>query len=414
MPKFVYKAKKGLEQVVEGSVEAQNQEEALSKLLIEGLFPISIEEFSSARTQDKKTTKAAFEYKFSKISSGKITSNEILLFTRKLATLTRAKVELLSSLKVLYEQTENGRFREIILEIYNSTKEGKPFSESLIRYPRVFSLLFVNIIKSGEASGRLDSALDQISEFLTREESLRNKVSVALAYPALLLVVGLVSIFVLINFVVPKLAPIFTGLGKELPLITKVILNVSMLSNKIWFWGAALAGVFILTIYFKKGNTFLSSVFGKLKRNIPVVKRLVKNQELAHFSRSLCLLLSSGVSALKSLEIATLNMADIKSQNELKKVCQDVASGQSIAKSMEEQTTLPNFFTKMIAVGEQSGRLTEVLDEISHSYTQQVESDIAIISSLLEPVLILGLGVILGTIVLAILLPTFQITQLVH
>ena len=407
MAKFSYKAKKGLDQTFEGTIEAENQDEALNKIIAQGLFPISITEAVIAKEEPKKTPRV-------KKISRKIGSSEILTFTQKLTTLIRAKVELLSSLKILYEQTENSRLQEIILEIYNATKEGKTFSESLSHFPNVFSPLLVNIVRAGEASGRLDSSLEQISEFLSRQEALKTKVRVALAYPTLLFFVGVVSIFVLINFVVPRLKPIFESLRNQLPLITKIILQISMLSNKTWWIILGIIALVVLILYQKKGGSFLRSFIKKIRNGIPVFRRLAMSQELAHFSQALALLLKSGVPVLKSLEVSTPTIEDTKLRRGLENVCKDVSRGESLSKSMGYQTNLPNFFTKMIAVGEESGRLTEVLDEISHSYTQQIESDIALITSLLEPILILVLGLILGSIVLAILLPTFQITQFVH
>jgi len=409
MAKFYYKAKRGLEEVVEGCVEAENQEEALNKITGQGLFPISVVIETSAVS--KKEPQNLIQ---KNIVNRRITSRDILNFTQKLTTLVKARVELLGSLKILYEQTENARFKAVILEIYKSSKEGKAFSESLSRFPEIFSNIFVNIVKAGEASGRLDSALEQINEFSTREENLRSKILVAMAYPALLLMVGLTSIFVLINFVVPKLKPIFAGLGSNLPLITKIIIKMSELSSKTWLLVLAAIIAVILFLYKTKGSSFYISYVRKIKTSVPIVKRLVKNQELAHFSRALALLLNSGVPALRSLEIATSSIEDKKLKMELDKACRDIAAGQGLAKSMGNQTSLSSFFIKMIAVGEESGRLKEVLDEISNSYTQQIELDIALITSLLEPILILVLGLILGSIVLSILLPTFQITQIVH
>jgi len=407
MAKFIYKAKKGLNDIFEGSIEAQSQDEALNKLVSQGLFPVSITDAPHTQVKAKKEKRAI------QIRKG-ISSNDLLIFAQKLLTLIRARVELLSCLRILYEQTENLKFREIIQNLYEFTRQGKPFSESLENYPKIFSSLFINIIKSGETSGKMDYALEQIAEFLQREESLKTKIKLALAYPALLLMVGLVSIFVLISFVIPKLRPIFEGMNQQLPLITKIILKISSFSSKTWYLVVALVIFVIFSIYNRKALPFYNKLMRKIKLRLPVIKRLIKNQELAQFARSLALLLNGGVVALKALEVATLTIDDPKLREEMKKVHAEVASGQSISKSMEELTSLPKFFTKMVAVGEESGRLGEVLAEILHSYTQQIEADIMLISSLLEPLLILALGLVLGTIVLAILLPTFQITQMVH
>lgn len=407
MPKFCYKAKKGVDQTLEGYLEAENKDAALEKLIRQGLFPISISEAGTdaVRLRTQKTKRCR----------GRISSGEILNFTQKLTTLIRARVDLLSSLRILHEQSENGRFKEVILELYNTTKEGKPFSESLEKFPRQFRPLFIAIVRTGEASGKLDFALEQISEFMVREENLKNKVSVALAYPTLLVLVGLASIFVLMNFVIPRLKPILSGLDKELPFITQIILNMSALSNKVWFISLLLViAAICYLLYHHKGKVFLKRILIYLRFNLPVVKRLTRNQELANFSRALSLLLKGGVPALESLYIAIPSLVTFRLKQELTRVSEEVAQGQSLYKSMDSYTSLPKFFIKMVAVGEESGRLGEVLEEISHSYTQSLEKDIAIVTSLIEPVFILILGLILGTIVLSILLPTFQITQMVR
>lgn len=406
--KFIYKAKKGINETVDGIIEAQSQAEALNKLIAKELFPITItEETSTAQPLSRKPPK-------NKRVRKKINSWQILNFVQKLTTLVKAKVELLSSIRILYEQTENMLFKDVIYEIYSDIKEGKTFSDSLSRHPKIFSALFINIIKSGEASGRLDFALEQIDEYIYRQESLKNKISIALAYPILLLFVGIISIFMLINFVVPKLRPIFEGMGKDLPLITKFVLKVSDISNKNWLWIIGLLILAGVIIYYQKGSVLVNNLKRKIKMNLPIVRRLLRNQELAHFSRSLSLLLNSGVSALKSIEVASLTVEDPVLRKQLNKVYEEVSSGQSLSKTMSDHTNLPDFFIKMVAVGEESGRLGEILNEISRSYTQQLETDIMLISSLLEPVLILALGAVLGLIILSILLPTFQITQFVR
>jgi type II secretory pathway component PulF len=203
-------------------------------------------------------------------------------------------------------------------------------------------------------------------------------------------------------------------MGQELPLITQIVLSISSFSSKTWFWFLGVVVILCALAYNRRGIPLYHNFARKLKANLPVVKRLIKNQELAHFSRALALLLNSGVVALKSLEISTLTVEDPKLKEGLKLVYKDVAAGSSISRSMETHTNLPKFFTRMIAVGEESGRLGEVLQEILESYSRQIDADIMLISSLLEPVLILGLGLVLGTIVLSVLLPTFQITQMVR
>lgn len=415
MPTFNYKAKKGLDEVLEGKIDAESQEDAISRLIARQLFPVSIEEAQSPRPSRSPSGHPASRNKIGfKRAGNKVSLKDLVAFTQKLATLTKARVELLNSLKILYEQTEESRLKEVILELYTLVKEGKTFSDALKNFPEIFPSLYGSLVAAGEASGSLDTALEQLSDFLYREHSLKNKIMAALAYPALLLSVGMVSVFVLINFVVPRLKPIFQNLGKDLPLITKIILNLSVVSRNLWFWIAGAIAAVIAFLYFKKGSLFMSNLSAKIVTNLPIIKRLKEDQELTHFARALKLLMGGGVTALKALEIASPTVASPRLRAELKIVCEKVAGGSRLSESMESSKMLPSFFVKMIAVGEESGRLAEVLDDITKSYTQQIESDISVISSLLEPVLILILGLVLGTIVLAILLPTFQATQLVH
>jgi general secretion pathway protein F len=406
---FYYKAKRGLNDDVNGTVDAEDQSDALFKIEQLGLIPLCVTRTPVVDGQQEDTLRRNPVKKGSRV-----TAEEILAFVKKLTTLSRARVELLSSLRILYEQTQNPVFQSMILDLYNTTKEGRPFSYSLLKYPKVFSPLFVNIIKAGEASGRLDTSFEQISDFMTREQGLRNKIRIALAYPMLLSVVGLSSVFILLNFVVPRLRPILEGMGSDLPLITKCVLQLSVFVNKSWLACLVLCIISVLILYMRKGQEFLYRSLMRAGELIPVVRRLIKSQELAYFTQALALLLKSGIPALKAFEIALETIEDAVMRQELTVVCRHIAAGETISKSLMNHTHFPDFFIKMIAIGEESGRLIEVLDEIAASYRQQIETDLAVVTSLLEPFLILFIGVIMGGIVLAILLPTFQITQFIR
>jgi type II secretory pathway component PulF len=322
----------------------------------------------------------------------------------------------LSALRILYEQSERRSYlRTVILQLHKSVKEGGSFSDALRQFPLIFSPLFVNIIKAAEASGRLDRGLEQIVDYLYRQQELKNKIVVALTYPTLLIMVGAASIFVLITFVVPRLRVMFEDIGMQLPLITKIILRLSTVSQKAWQWILGGAALFILMLSIQ-GNIrqFFGRLLQKIKTSLPLVRGLIKDEEIARLSRSLHMLISSGVGVLESLKIATQGVQDKRLAGQLSNVCRAVTSGENLSRSMQEQTNLPAFFTKMVAVGEESGRLDEVLDEIARAYTQEVERRAVVLTSLLEPALILFLGLVLGSIVFAVLLPIFQITQMVR
>ena len=398
MTQFTYTAKKGPNETREGSVEADSQDAAVQRLVEQGLFPIRIE----ARTR----LRLPF--------GTRIASKELVVFTQKLTTLVRAQVDLVTALSLLHEQADEGRFNDVLRDVSQATKEGKTFSESLARFPDVFSPLFVTIVKAGEASGRLDVALEHLAQSLGREEALKTKVRSALAYPALLLLVGVGSLVVLITVVIPRLESLFLDLGGNLPFMTRLILQLGHLSQRSSPWLVLVGGSVIGFFVWRRGGSALAQLAGRVIRRLPVLKRLTANQEAFHFASSLNLLLHSGVPALKSLQLVTPTIGDPRLRERLGRACEKVALGESLSRSLQTQAAMPPFFVKMIAVGEESGKLDEVLEELSRACLQQVEADIAIISSLIEPVLILGMGVVLGAIVLSILLPIFQITQTVH
>ena len=417
--KFTYKAKSKVDEITEGVIDAPNKDEALNALWEKGLFPIEVTSDSvtpeggetQGTGQSRETTGARAKINLPFLRK-KIKTQHLLVFTQQLATMIRAKVELLTALKIVHDHTDHPAFKDVIFKIYSAVREGKEFSDSLENFPKIFSPLYVNIIKAGETGGTLDTALGQISEFVRREEGLKSKVMAALAYPAILLFVGAGSIFVLINFVVPRLKFMFEGLGSDLPLITRIVLRISEFSNNTWLVVGGLVLVFFLVVYFQKGSPFFREWIRKVKAVTPVIGRITKNQELAYFARSLGMLLKSGVPALKCLATTIPGIQDPKFRKELEAALKKVSAGTSLFDSLDSVTCIPGFFTRMVAVGEQSGRLTDIFAELSRSYTEQVEADIAVLSSLLEPLLILFLGLIMGAIVISILVPMFQITQM--
>ena len=415
MPKFKYKAKKGINEIVEGVISADNDTDALNKLAQQNLFPIEVKlqvaGASSAGGSLKKDISKTKGLNF--LKQDKIRTKDILLFTQKLATLSRAKMELLPSLKVLYDQSDSPAFKNIILKVYNKIKEGEVFSESLQRFPEVFPPLFISIVKAGEATGSMDVALTQLTSFMQTQESLKGKVLGALIYPAILFFIGMISVGVILNFVVPRLKVMFLDFGDKIPIMTKIILRTSDFTVQYGSWVILVVAVVALILYYRGAKIF-GRFFKWLLRRLPIIKNLLQNQELASFSRSLSLLISRGVTPLQSLEIASLSIRNTRIVRELKEATRMIREGQSISESMGSFKSLPSFFIKMIEIGEESGRLDEVLAEVADSYNNQVESDIAMVTSVLEPVLILSIGVVLGGIVLAILLPIFQITQMIR
>lgn len=403
MAKFVYKAKKGLQETIEGVIEAESRDAAVAKLSAAGLMAVSVEFKASPPALPAVRG----------LSAKRLRLKELNIFTQQLRTLIRSKVELLSSLNILYKQTDNLRLKQIILDLHNTVKDGKTFSDALSRYPNFFPSLFINIIRAGEASGRLDEALSQLSDFLGKEQDLRMKIRTALAYPILMIIVGITTIFVLFSFVIPRLMGIFEDFKIILPLSTRILLRVSNFMQRGWFW---IMGFIILIVFLFRQKKIVGTgrSIDLLKIHLPILGELTRKQAIARFSHTLALLLHSGIPLYQSLSIAIPTLENKIFIQQLEAVHKEILAGSTLANSLKKVAFLPPFIIQMIAIGEEGGRLEEVLLEINSSYTQESEAILKIITALLEPLVILCLGLILGLIIMGMLLPIFQINMLVR
>lgn len=405
MAKFIYKAKKGLKETIEGVIQAESRDAAVARLTADGLIPISVELEAAS-----KEARVPSELPVSR--RGRLGLKELVIFTQQLRTLIRSKVELLSSLSMLYRQSENPALKSIIYDLQNTVKDGKTFSEGLSKYPGFFPLLYVNIVRAGEVSGRLDEALSQLSDFLEKEQDLRMKVSTALAYPLLMTMVGIGTVFVLFAFVIPRLAGIFEDFQAVLPLPTRILLKISAIMQHGWFFII----IFAAAVFFVVRRQNIASknyLFDSVKISLPVLGELTRKQAIARFSHTLALLLHSGIPVFQSLRIAVPTLENSIYVKQLEPVHQKVIAGSTLADALREVEFMPQFIVQMIAVGEKGGRLEDVLNEIYHAYTLESDSILKIITSLIEPLVILCLGLVLGLVILAMLLPIFQINMLI-
>lgn len=403
MPVFVYRAKRGLKETIEGTIEAENQDVALIKLADSGLTPIRIEIQSGFKAVAQKARWVRLKH---------LGLKELNIFTHQLKTLIRSKVELLSSLSILYQQTDIASLKQIIFDLHNTVKEGKTFSDGLAKYPGFFPLLYVNIVRAGETTGRLDESLNELSIFLEKEQDLRMKVSTALAYPLLMVLVGIGTIFVLFSFVIPRLIGIFEDFQAALPLPTQILLKISYVMQHGWFW---ILGFVIIAVFVIRRQNIVSDnrLFDALKINLPVIGELTRKQAIARFANVFALLIHSGIPVYQSLRVAIPTLENKIFVKQMEPVEKKVVAGSSLSDSLKEVEFLPSFIIQMVNVGEKGGRLEEVLFEITAAYTQESEVILKIITSLIEPLVILCLGLVLGLIILAMLLPIFQINMLI-
>lgn len=404
--KFRYKAKKNLNEIVEGKIEGANVEGVLEELLNQGLVPVSVDPATdvSASAVSNLAAKA-------KLKTGKFGLKQLVLFTQKLYNLINSRVELLSALRLLEKNCDNRAEKQLLSEVIRDIKDGVPFSTCLGHYPEYFPRLYVNIIHTGESTGKLKDALMQLLDYLRRLQDLKLKVKQALAYPIFMSVVGLGTIFVMLTFVLPRLAGMFDDFQAQLPVPTLVLLKVSGFLQNYWWAAIILIVLFIFVLKIKRAGQ--ESIFSQLKYYIPLVKDIVYKQSVANFSRSLSLLLQSGVNLLSALADAGPVIGNPVYIRQLEEVRKNISEGIPFSDALEKFKIFPDFFVQMVRVGEEGGRLDSVLADISVSYETEIESDLKTLSSLIEPAIILVLGLVIGSMVIAMLLPIFNMNTIV-
>jgi type II secretory pathway component PulF len=407
MPTYTYFAKKNLNETVEGIIVADSQDNAVDKLIEMGLSPVKVEVLAS----EDRRAKGAGPGRI--LSFSGLNRRDLNVFTSQLKSLLRARVDLLKSLSILYAQSDKEKLKVIVLDLHSRVKNGATFSDALSQHAYFFPNLYINLIKSGEASGRLDDVLAELDNFLSKEEEFKMHVRTAMAYPILMVSVGVCVIFVLFSYVIPKLSSIFADFEYELPLPTRVMLSVSDFFKSYW-WGILLAVfAFIGIIVRMSGSPGGKAKLDWVKLHIPIVGDLSLKQSLARFCMTLSLLIRSGLPVFQALKVAIPTLENAVFIKDLEVVRKEVMEGSTLAGSMKKVAFFPPFLVQMMFVGEEGGKLEGVLTEVANIYTQETDAKLKVVTSLLEPMIILVLGLILGGIVLAMLLPIFQINLLI-
>ena len=405
MAKFIYKAKDGI-RTVTGEIEAQTENLVIRELEKMGYIPVKVEEVS--KYQSIPETQAFGLGAVSKIR--KISPRDINTFTRQLASLFKSKVQLVKSLDIIGRESQNLRLKEIVSDLRDEIKDGRQLSEALGKYPKYFSRVYINMIASGEKGGMLENILLRLVDFADKEEEIKSKLRAALAYPLLMLVMGILTVFVMITFVMPKLVKLFSDMKQTLPLATRILIFISNFARTYWYWAVLLIAVLIFV--FKKLHLIEKEIIPleKIKLRLPLLGRYILMREIARFCRTLGLLISNGIPIRDAIEATVPALGSRALEKELRVVSKDLSSGLTVAKSLSKISFFPGFVISLIGVGEEAGRLDEAFLEIATTYEKQLDEQIKVMSSLIEPVLILGIGLVVGFIVVSMLLPIFQIS----
>ena len=396
MAKFIYKAKDGI-RTVTGEIEAETERSAIAKVEKMGYLPIKVEEVSKYQSVN-----------VSKIKG--ISSRDINTFTRQLASLIKSKVQLVKALEILSRETQHVKLKDIIADLRDEVRDGRQLSEALGKYPKYFSRIYVNMVASGERGGLLKNILLRLVDFADKEEEIKSKIRAALAYPLLMLAMGALTVFVMITFVMPKLIKLFSDMKQTLPLATRLLISISNFAGKYWYWVILLIGLFIFA--FKKLRFIEKKIIPleKIKLRLPLLGRYILMREIARFCRTLGMLISNGIPIRDAISATVPTLGSKALEEDLKILSKDVTSGVSVAKSLSKIPFFPGFVISLIGVGEEAGRLDEAFLEVAATYERQLDERIKVMSSLIEPVLILSIGLVVGFIVVSMLLPIFQIS----
>ncbi len=405
MPRFIYKAKIAPDKIKEGIIEAENQNQAAFKLSKSGLFILSVEEETSVFI---KKTRGIFRFLKA------VPLRDISNFTRQLSNLLDSGLTMLNALSILIDQCENLYLRHIISVIRDDIKGGATFSAALSKHPKVFSSLYVNMVESGEISGSLEDVLSRLSDFMEKDEENISKIRSSMAYPALMAFTGFITIFVLLSFVAPRLIVIFIDMGQSLPLPTRILITVSSFFAR--FWILILTGlVFFIIVLYKWSKTEEGkAAFDAVKLKAPLMGSFVKKAEVARFARTLAVMIGNGVSITQSLAVSGATIDNTLIKKEIYQASRAVSEGASLSSGINKSKIFPPMAANMIFVGEESGTLERSLMKIASAYEIETDRTIKAITSLLEPVLILFMGVVVGFIVIAMLLPIFELNLMVR
>jgi len=405
MPQYKYRAKKGPEDIVEGTIEAQSEPEAVEKISELGYLPIRItlDEHPSERQRSAVSHKPI----------GRIRSGEITIFSRQLASLLKAGVPILNGLGIIAEQSENVNLKRVLDDMGNSIKDGSTLSSTIMQYPKVFPPLYIAMIRTGEDSGALPEVLLRIAEYRAKQEEMFSRFRMAMAYPILMAMVGIGTVVFMLTFVMPRLMKLFVNMEQELPLPTRILISISQSLQKWWYWLIIILLLAIAIIKREAATKAGKISMSLLKLHMPIFGKVMIKADLACFSRTLELLVKSGVTILKAIDIAipVLDNEIIKSQ--LRQSYKELEQGGSFGRSLKKSKLFPIFMTNLIIVGEESGKLDEALAEVADSYERDTDEAMKVAASLLEPLMILVMGLIVGFIVVSMLLPVFEINVMV-
>jgi type IV pilus assembly protein PilC len=401
MAAFTYSAVNAQGLVLKGELHAPDLAAAKEQLRSRGLLPQRLNEAKGA------TTGAGKRFK-------KVSAKSLQVFSRQFATLIEAGVSIVSALAILEEQTEDKVLIPVIAEVRSDVESGSILSKALGRHPRVFNRLFIAMIEAGEASGTLDKVLDRVAMQIEKEAAIKRRVKGAMVYPIVVLVFALLVLTGLLLFIVPVFVNVFKDLNGKLPTLTQYVVNMSNLLRNDWFIIFPALGLATWGLLRAKKTERGRQIWDRLKLRVPMkIGDVVLKVTMARFSRTLATLIGSGVDIVRSLEITGATAGNWVVEEGLAEVRVRVHEGVPIAQPLLENPVFPPMVSQMIRIGEETGELEKMLGKVADFYEDEVDASISALTSIIEPIMMIGVGAMVGVIVIAMYLPMFKMLQLV-
>ncbi len=398
MPQFTYTARAINGDLKSATLEAPSRDEVIKQLRQQRLNVLKIDEGTAAK----------------KKRSGKIKMRDIVIFTRQFSTMINAGLPLVQALDILAQQSENPALKDITRQVVFDVESGNTLADAMRKQPRAFSELYVNMVAAGEAGGILDTILMRLAVFMEKNDALVRKVKGAMIYPSVIISVAVIAITVLLIFVIPTFAAMFAEVNMTLPLPTRIVIGMSHFLKTYWWVmiGVAVGSVFTFRKYYATADGKLQ--IDRLLLKAPVLGDVLRKSSVSRFTRTLGTLISSGVSILDGLEITAKTAGNRVVQDAIMESRASIAGGETIAAPLKKSQVFPPMVISMIAVGEQTGGLDEMLAKIADFYDEEVDAAVSGLLALIEPLMIVFLGVVVGGMVVAMYLPIFDMINAVQ
>jgi type II secretion system protein F len=405
MAYFTYRAKDRQGQLISGTLEAESRSSVVSRLQLMGYFPLEVAGGEAAAGE--RSLSGTIQQ--IRQSGGRVRARELTMFYRQMSDLVGAGVPLVKSLGIVKGQCSHEGLKKLLSKIDQDVQAGDTFAKALERHPKIFTKLTTAMVHAGEMGGLLEETLARIADFAEAEEELRGKIKSALAYPVIMMMAGAAAIGVLLIFVIPRIVGIFDELNQTLPLMTRILLSMSNFIGSYWYvvLGVIAASVFMVRRYRSTETGGLQ--IDRLLLRVPILGEVILKREIALFTRTLGSLLRNGVPILQAITISSEVLANKAIRHDVEQVPEGITQGGGMAVTLRQSPFFPPVVTNMIAIGEETGNLPGVMLKVAATYEAQVDRSVKTLTSIIEPIIILVMGLFVGFVVIAMLLPIFEL-----